>query len=309
MGSTSVPVATTSSHVETCRHEPLNGWSVPVSTPGSDGRGRLLAALLVAVVAAVSIEVPSSSIVAAETFEDGKYTVELSSTTSGPGGRVDMAGTGCLLNGVPLERATALLSRRALSPDTTPFDSSVAFPVGPDGTWSGRFLVPAEAPPGQYQIAFDCGAADFLLHMMDVDFTVTASPPPPMLRADGDMVPFGTVTVEISGCTRNGLPLHNAEILLAQPQAYPQLPNLDQLAPPVAAVRVELTEGTGSAVVAVPADIEPGHYVLVGECLDEAGVVLVTNLIRVTVSGPTTTTSGPPPPGDTPPVVRPRFTG
>lgn len=114
-------------------------------------------------------------------------TFERSPSYGPPGTVISVSGTGCIENGQPYEKAIVRLARRA-SPDETPFDKSQDYPIHPDGTWGGDFVVPQEAPRDDYKLGADCQAADMVFPGPETDFYVgdslpTTPSPTPIISA------------------------------------------------------------------------------------------------------------------------------
>jgi hypothetical protein len=93
----------------------------------------------------------------------GDFTVELtySPTTVPPGGTVNVSGT-CLNGEVPTEGAEIRAFLVAGQPGA-PFDHAADYPVGPTGGFDGEFVLPDNAPPGDWVIQLSCRTDDTVL--------------------------------------------------------------------------------------------------------------------------------------------------
>ena len=104
-------------------------------------------------------------------------TFDFSPKEGKPGRVVEVSGTGCTLNGRALETARVDLSRNVVEGGGEPFHAGRTYPVNPDGSWSGEFVVPADTPPGPYSFDSTCTASDFAVPGVDAAFPVLDRPP------------------------------------------------------------------------------------------------------------------------------------
>lgn len=91
--------------------------------------------------------------------QDGGPTFVYSPTSGAPGTRIQLSGT-CPFGAGGRGDAAFVRLARVVSAGETPFDTSVTMPVREDGTFSGELVVPADAPPDEYELRMNCIAGD-----------------------------------------------------------------------------------------------------------------------------------------------------
>jgi hypothetical protein len=109
----------------------------------------------------------------------GNRTFERSPAEGPRGTVIRVSGTGCALDGQPFQYAYVRLARRSGEDGGPPYDTNQKYPIGADGSWAGDFVVPQEAPPGNYSMTADCVADDMVLPAGESTFFVNSDPPIP----------------------------------------------------------------------------------------------------------------------------------
>lgn len=112
--------------------------------------------------------------VAGATVND--FSIQAQPTSGGPGTHVTLHGTGCILDGTPLEEAHVIIDFQ------NPFRRvDLVAPVGPDGNWTTSFTVPANIThkgPGFFQATCEAPGTQIGDFYSDGIFTVDSIPPP-----------------------------------------------------------------------------------------------------------------------------------
>ena len=107
-----------------------------------------------------------------------QFTFERSPAEGPRGTVIKVSGTGCIENGKPYERASLYFSRRAAEGGIS-FARFQDYPIREDGTWAGDYVVPQEAPPGNYLMQASCVADDQYFLAGESTFVVNSDPPIP----------------------------------------------------------------------------------------------------------------------------------
>jgi hypothetical protein len=147
---------------------------------------RLAVASAALVLAAVLGTAPPAQ--AGQPVDDFVFTVELDPTAGPRGTTVEATGT-CLLFGEP---GSAVFVRLFLPVGAAgaPFEFGDSFPVAGDGSFSGQFAVPFDAPDGDYELSGAC---------VEID-AVAPVEPTGSFRVEGG--PFVTTTSTTSTTTQ-----------------------------------------------------------------------------------------------------------
>ena len=106
-----------------------------------------------------------------------QFTFERSPAEGPRGTVIKVSGTGCIENGKPYEYAYLFFSYA--EPGGQPYDTSQQYPIRPDGTWAGDFVVPQDAPTGHYGMRASCVADDQFFLAGESTFFVNSNPPIP----------------------------------------------------------------------------------------------------------------------------------
>lgn len=225
--------------------------------------------------------VMSAAPLVAQASASGEPTFERSPAEGYPGTVVNVSGEGCIEGGKPYEEASVLLGNGTFDGPHT------RYRIQSDGTWGGEYVVPQEAPPGEYRLSASCSADDMVFPLPGQDYRVLDRTPPTSVPTTSSTTSTPTTSPSTTSAPStpprsNTLRPRSASTSSSSPSSSSTMPSSTteptvdpRPSVPLAAPGVRSGETSGGSRLFAP-------FAVVGALLALAGAAVVTRRRRAT---------------------------